>query len=142
MIILLSLSIFSCGESLSDKQRKALKDEMNNREVKKIKEEEIVAETFAVGRSLYKNHLLENDSLKRVYKADIYLLQKEESIDNPIDKKLFEAYNYTLTQGGQASDNVQRDESIMVYTKPHIENDMYVGVYVIRIPRKQLILKM
>jgi len=138
----MSFLIISCGGGLSEKQRKALKDEMKNREVKKVKEEEIVAETFAVGKKIYSSHISGKDSLQSVYEAEVYLLKSEDSVKNEVDKKLLDAYNYSLTQGGQGSDNVQRDKLEMVYTKPHIANDMYVGIYVIRIPRKQLILNM
>jgi len=139
------LSVFllsACGGGLSDEQRKSLKEEMEAREIKKVAEEDIVAETFRQGKKVLKYHQAGNDSVAKEIGANIYMLSKDDSVSNKIDWELIEAYKYSLTHGGPLADNVQRDKEEMIYTMPYLENEEFKGMYVVRIPRKKIILSL
>lgn len=48
------LIIIGCGGSLPEEQRKALKEEMKNRRIKKVSEEQIFEKAFEMGRTYMK----------------------------------------------------------------------------------------
>lgn len=136
-VICIACLSFACGGGLSDDQRKALKNELEQREIKKIPEEDIVEATFKQGRKFLTYYQAGADSLLR--EIDARILKKNDSTASEVEWNLLEAYKYSMTQGAQPSENVQRDGEVMVYTMPLIENDMFVGIYVIRIPRRTIV---
>lgn len=140
--ILLLTVLMSCGGGLSEKQRKTLQEEMKAREIKKVNEEDIVAEAFSLGQKLYKRHLNGSDSLALALGVDIKLLGKNDSTENELEWQLLEAYKFNLTNGGPLADNVQRDADEMIYTVPFTQADEFKGIYVLRIPRRQLVLNL
>lgn len=143
LLIVSLLILFGCGGSgLTDEQRKALNEEMKSREIKKVEEEDVVTETFAIGKQLYQEYTNGQDSLLNLYEAKVYRLKKDAIDSSEKDMELLEAYNYSLSQGGNLSENVQRDGEEMIYTLPFVEEEMYEGIVVIRIPRKTIILNL
>lgn len=141
-VICFSATLIGCGGGLSEEQRKALKDEMEHREIKKVPEEHIVEATFKTGRKLLISHQEGVDSLLTNIGASAYLLKKNDSTESKVEWELLEAYNYSMTQGAQPAENVQRDGEMMVYTMPAIENDVFIGIYIVRIPRNEIILSL
>lgn len=140
IIILLIVIITGCDASLSKKERKSLKDEMTQREIKKISEDHIIAETFVQGKRIINAYENGSDSLLNSMNATLTKLGKNDSTNNETYWKLLEAYKYTLTQGGQLSDNVQRDGDYLIYTVPFVQNDEFAGIYLVRIPKKEIVL--
>lgn len=141
-IIYISFLCVACGGGLSDDQRKALKEEMESREIKKIPEEDIVDATFEKGRKLLNAYQAGVDSALQNIGAEARLLRDTDSTASKKEWELLEAYKYSMTNGAQPTENVQRDGEMMVYTMPAIENDMFVGIYVVRIPRKEIVLEL
>ncbi|MTI22484.1 hypothetical protein E1176_15740 [Fulvivirga sp. RKSG066] len=141
-MLLCLLLLASCGGSISDEQRKSLQQEMKDREIKKVQEEDIVAKTFELGKEIHRQYLSGNDSLQKTLKTDLYIIEKGDSVEKKKDWEIFEAYEYSLTNGAPLSDNVQRDGEEMIYTYPLVIEDEFAGIYVIRIPRKQLVLNL
>lgn len=143
IVFFITASLMACDASLSEKERQTLKKEMEQREVKKVSEDDIIAETFEQGKKLVREYESDSsDSLLTKMNASIIQLGKNDSTDNETYWKLIEAYKYNLTQGGQLSDNVQRDGDYLIYTAPYIENDEFAGIYLVRIPKKEIVLSM
>jgi len=138
-VICISCLYMSCGGGLSDEQRKALKNELEEREIRKIPEEDIVEATFKKGRKLLAQYQAGADTLLNKLEVDARILKKNDSTTSKVEWELLEAYKYSMTQGAQPAENVQRDGEVMVYTMPLIENNMFEGIYVIRIPRKTIV---
>ncbi len=141
-IIYISLLCVACGGGLSDDQRKALKEEMEQREIKKVAEEDVVDAAFKRGKELLVSHQAGADSVVINAGAEVRLLLQNDSTASKVEWELLEAYKYSMTQGAQPTENVQRDGEMMVYTMPAIENDMFVGIYIVRVPRKEIILNL
>ncbi|MDX1627372.1 MAG: hypothetical protein R3345_01665 [Fulvivirga sp.] len=141
-LFILCSFLLACGGSLSDEQRKALKEEMEAREIKKVKEEDIVARSFELGKAIYQNHINNSDSLVKALNATILWLEPTDSGGGDLEKQLLEAYVYSFEQGEKLSHNVQRDSEVMLYTMPVVSEESFEGIYVIRIPRKEVVLNL
>jgi len=141
-LLLGTIIITSCGGELSKEKRKAFQKEMKAREIRRVAEEDIVAEAFKMGKALFKEFSENKDSLQKVVNAKIYLLQPDTSIKNEKEQELMEAYSYSAEQGNSMDANVQRDGEEMIYSVPKVKDGVLEGVYFIRIPRKQLVLEL
>lgn len=141
-VLLGAIIITSCGGELSKEKRKAFQKEMKAREIRRVAEEDIVAETFKMGKALFKEFSENKDSLQNAVNANIYLLHPGDAIENAKDQELMEAYNYSAAQGTSMDANVQRDGEEMIYSVPKVQDEHLEGVYMIRIPRKQLVLEL
>lgn len=151
---LLVLLLAGCGGSLTDEQRKKIKEEMERGTIQKVSEVEIQEGALAIGRSitskLNANSIHRHsyvDSLERVYKVDILLLQPGDSMLLGIEQQIIEAYT-AGSDSIELADNVQRtSKDTLLYTKPilkknsngSMEFDYAVGV---RMPKKQVILSL
>lgn len=142
ILLLITIIICGCDTSLSEKERRSLKEEMQQREIKKISEDDIVAETFEQGKKLVKEYETGSDSLLNNMNASIAKLGVKDSTANETYWKLLDAYKYSLTQGGPLSDNVQRDNEFLIYTVPYLEKGEFAGIYIVRISKKEIVLAM
>ena len=151
------LFLASCGGSLSEEQRKKLREEMQLREIKRVTEAEITEAAFAKGRALMlsaeklQGDSASIDSLVRTEKGRLHFLEPGQSRGVMLEQQLIEAY--LAAESGQQQDNVQfvrnsegATDSIL-YTKPVIirgtdGSDRLKGVWNLWLSRKQLILAM
>jgi hypothetical protein len=141
--------LVACGGTLTDEQRKKLKEGMKLNEIKKISEAQITEAAFAMGRSLAKSIDKANrkqiDSLQRTCKVKILSLHLGDSQLLKIEKEIVEAYTAGSGQV-QLNDNVQRvGTDSLLYTKPimkELQDGSLQFTYAlgIRIPRKQVVL--
>lgn len=151
-ILFLWLALTSCGGSLTDDQRKKVKEEMESHALKKVTDAEITEGAFVLGRSLAEtinNSSLSNsnltDSLQKVYHVKINPLQPGDSLLFEIEKQIVEAYTAGSGQV-ELSDNVQRiGTDSLLYTKPVMKempdgSVQFAYALGIRIPRKQIVL--
>lgn len=124
LILISAVLWMSCTGTLSDNQRKKIKDEMTNSEIKKVTESEITDAAFKYGRHIASiieksDKTLSNksllDSLNTVYYVEIIAIQPDNESLRGVEKLLLEAYQ-TNTQG---SDNIQKmGTDSLLYTKP------------------------
>ncbi len=147
--VLLLVSAFmmnSCGGSLSDEQRKKIKQEMETSQIKKISEAEITEATLENGRRLIAvlKQSSTADSLASAEKVKIKWLQAGQSDATAMEQQLIEAY---LTQiSGGTMDNVQKiGTDSLLYTVPVVVKrddgvDEVKGVWSIYFSRKQIVL--
>lgn len=126
--LLLSLLVLaSCGGTLSDEQRKKLRDRMKEDEIKYISPGELTDAAFALGRSISstlssKDPGMVNqelmDSLEAALNVKIVSIQPGDSGVAGIEAQLIEAY---MTSSGPSdiTDNVQKlGTDSLLYTKP------------------------
>lgn len=147
-----ALVLISCTGTLSDNQRKKIKEEMTNSEIKKVTESEITEAAFKYGRKLASiieesDKALTNkpflDSLAIAYNVEIVTLQSSsnENLRN-VEKLLLEAYQ----TNAQSSDNIQKmGNDTIIYTKPLMRehpdgSTEFLKALGIRMLKKQIIL--
>lgn len=135
----LFLTIISCGGSLSDEQRRALKKEMETRAIKRVSDDQIFEKALAMGRgyvrTLDKNN---QDSLAEANGVTILFADTLSSTLSAEQKELFEAYNYTPEEDVQ--DNVQKLKDTILYSYPVKDTASLKGVWFINIPIKKIVL--
>lgn len=146
--------VFLAGCDSSQKvDRSAIKEEMANREIKKVTEAEIVSQTLIEGQEIIRNseNLLKEKSreklayIDRTHSIDSNLIEWVHSLDtlevahdseinfldftsnnesSSVEQEILEAYKYDLEQGNTLNENVQKlKESYLLYTSPLIISD-------------------
>lgn len=151
---LLLFAMFSCGGSLTDDQRKKVKEDMELHSLRKVSDAEITEAAFAYGKSIAKmleNSTLTNsqliDSLEQSFNVKIHSLVSGDSLLLEIERQIVEAYT---SGSGQVplNDNIQRiGTDSLLYTKPMLKempdgSIQFMYALGIRIPKKQVILSM
>lgn len=125
-LLAIVLLLAGCGGSLSDEQRKKLRERMKDDEIKHVSEGELMAAAFDYGRAI--DSILEKrdpamvnrkfiDSLELAFGVEISSIQPGDSMLLGIESKLIEAY--AAGAGQPIADDVQKlgTDSIL-YTKP------------------------
>jgi hypothetical protein len=155
-VLLFGILFFSCGGTLSDEQRKRMKEQMELHKIRRVTEVEITEAAFAKGRAAvagfqqYKN-AGNFDSLQKVNGGKIHWLTTANPGTTETEKQLFEAYQGS--QSSTAQDNIQKirrndgtDSDSLLYTKPVFSTangtEQLDGVWSVWLSRKQLILEM
>jgi len=124
-VILLLLT--ACGGSLSDEQRKKMRERMKGDEIKHITEGELTAASFAYGRSI--STILEKrdpsmvdakllDSLETAFNVHISAIQPGDSMLLAIESQLIEAYTSSAGQVNVADDVQKIGTDSILYTRP------------------------
>lgn len=142
--------VSSCTGTLTDEQRKKIKENMAQGEIKKVTESEITDATYTWGRKLAsaiekKDRLLTNntflDSLAQAEGLEIISLQENQQGLRQVEKQILEAYASNM--GGE---NVQKmGTDSLLYTKPvfreHPDGSTeFLKAIAIRFTRKQIVL--
>ncbi|MCA6078446.1 hypothetical protein [Fulvivirga sedimenti] len=131
-------SLFSCGGNLSDQERKALQEEMANREIRQIRDEEIVNEALDMARSIRES---DSDSLLTALGAEksVYYARPE----NEKLAELWDAYEEAIGNGIQPEDNIQRDyPDWLIYTFIDEGDSGKYFMTSIRIAKKSVVLSL
>jgi hypothetical protein len=156
-VYLLPLLLTACGGTLSDEQRKKIREEMEMSKIRKVSEAEIMEAAFAKGRAivktieLFKDDTLRIDSLLEAEEGKIRWAVPGQSGAHETEQQLIDAYISAETGGQQ--DNVQKirtstgESDSLLYSKPvisHLPNgvDKLEGIWNIWLSKKELILSM
>ncbi len=152
--IIVLILVSSCGGSLSEDQRKKLRENMEAGEIKKVTDAELTEAAFAYGRSIItileaKDKSLGNlnlvDSLENVYEVKIAPLVPGDSLLLEIENQIIEAYTSGAGQV-QLNDDLQKlGADSMLYTKPILRERPdgsveFVKAVGIHMPKKSIIL--
>jgi hypothetical protein len=155
-LIILLLVATACGGSLSDEQRKKMKESMEAGEIRKVTDAELTEAAFEFGRMISavieKNDpLLANskliDSLEQEFDVRILALQPSDTMLLTVEKQIIEAY----TSGSgvvHLSDNIQRmSNDSLLYTQPVVRelpdgSSQFEHALGIRMPVKSVVLSM
>jgi len=148
------IALSACGGSLSDEQRRKIKEDMKEHTIVRVTDAEITEEAFRYGRNVMKTLETSNaatstqtDSLGQVLKAKIKWVVPGEKNALEIERQLIEAYLVGSVNGG-IQDNIQRmGADSLMYTKPVTEkladgSENVKGMWSIKISKKDLILSM
>lgn len=119
--LFLLLVMMACGGSLTDEQRRELREGQAKQEIKKVTQAEIMEQAFATGRKLIETIGKDSTAIARLalqYHADIRFIKPGQSTALVIEQQLIEAYLMSIVEGGTA-DNVQKiPGDSMLYTFP------------------------
>jgi hypothetical protein len=127
VFLALLLLLTACGGSLSEEQRKKMRERMKDDEIKRITEGELMDASFAYGRSIAT--IIEKrdpalvdraliDSLEKAFNVRIAAIQPGDSLLLGIEAKLIEAYTSSAGQVEIADDIQKIDNDSILYTKP------------------------
>lgn len=150
VLILLVLCLFGCGGSLTEEQRKKLKEGRELQSIVKITEAEIMEAAFAKGRVLV-DELSSPSLADQVAKSrgvKIHWLEPGAKNALEIEQQLIDAYINSVMEGVPLRDNVQNmGADSILYTKPVVVTNpdssiIVKGTWNIWISKKQLILGM
>lgn len=146
----------SCDQSSDQLDTAAIKEELNNRKIKKISEADILEASFEKGRKLIDTLNLEKkkinsestdtlntqfrlgalqpviESLQQVSKAEIKKIVPADLDANGVrkpEKEILEAYQYNAAQGLKVDDNVQILEQYIFYSAPIMESGELKGMW-------------
>ena len=130
LIILLTLG---CSGSLSEDQRKAFREEMEDREIKKVNENEIFRKALEIGREMSAKDEPDND-------IRIFSVALEDSLAlNDIEKKVLMAYAYA-PDPVQVEDNIQKQGlDSLIYSRYIMEADSVGRILFIKMPRAKAV---
>lgn len=156
-IVITVLLVTGCGGTLSDEQRKKMREQMALHEIRKVSDTEITEAAFASGRKIMQS--LENfgsdsariDSFIRSSKGKVKWLVPGGRNAIALEQQLIDAYIAGGT--GTRQDNVQKirtaegESDSLLYTKPVVTKlpdgtDRLDGVWNIWLSKKELILSM
>lgn len=124
-LLILILFISGCGGTVSDEQRKKMRDRMKEDEIKRVTGGELMAAAFEYGRSI--DSIIEKrdpsmsnkkliDSLESAFNVRISSIKPGDSLLLAMESQLIEAYTSSQVQG---ADNIQKMGSdSLLYTKP------------------------
>jgi hypothetical protein len=150
-VLLIVVALVSCTGSLSDEQRKRIKESMEQGELKKLSEAQVTEAAFAYGREIAsvlnkKDKTLTNaallDSLSQAFQIEIVSIQLESQNLRGVERQLLEAY----MGGGESNDNIQKmGPDSLLYTKPILRehpdgSTEFMKAIGIRMTRKQVVL--
>jgi hypothetical protein len=150
-ILLVMAGLVACTGSLTDEQRKRIRESMEQGEIKKVTESEIMQSAFDYGRQVSAaiettdksfTNLAKLDSLEQAYQVEIVILEKGNKSLRDKEKQLLDAY---LSDAGN-NDNVQLiGVDSILYTKPYVRerfdgSNEFIRALGLRITRKQVVL--
>lgn len=147
---LVALLAASCTGSLTDEQRKKIKEEMQNSKISRVSEVQITEAAFERGRNLttivqkYPNPGAAIDSVSKAEEVSIRWLRTKAKASHPVEQSMVEAYENTPVSS--LEDNVQKirhgnqETDSLLYTLPVVQNDSLLGVWSVWLSKKKLIL--
>ena len=152
------IALAACGGSLSDEQRKKMREEMELHEIKRVTEVEITEAAYAQGRAVMaalektSQNNASIDSLAQATKTSIKWVKVGSTNALEIEQQLIDAY-ITGAADGTLQDNVQKirhgeeESDSLLYTKPVVselpDGSVQVeGTWSIILSKKELILSM
>jgi len=141
----------ACGGSLSDEQRKQMREASEQQTIVKVTEAEIMEAAFAKGRSVMSQLKESNPDTSKVSMEEIvriHWLVPGEAHSLEIEQQLIEAYLNSMLTGTPLQDNVQKiGEDSLLYTNPVVltraDSSIEIkGTWNIWMSKRQLILAM
>ncbi|HET9054016.1 MAG TPA: hypothetical protein VFM90_07580 [Cyclobacteriaceae bacterium] len=150
-VFLLVAIVTACGGSLSDEQRRQMREASEQQEIVKVTEVEIMEAAFAKGRSVMSRLRQDNPDTSRVSTEEavaINWLAPGETYGLDIEQQLIEAYLNSLLTGTPLQDNIQKiGEDSLLYTNPVVitraDSSIEIkGTWNIWISKRDLVLAM
>jgi hypothetical protein len=146
------LVLLSCNGKLTEEQKRKIREERKESQLKKISEVDITEAAFQSGRTI--TNIIEKrdieltqptfiDSLEKVFSVEIISMKADDSTLRAIEKQVIEAY----ISGGNIdlNDNVQKvGKDSILYTKPMMRkmpdgSVVFVKALGLRMSKKEVI---
>jgi hypothetical protein len=149
--IVLVLLLSACGGSLSDEQRKQMREASEQQAIIKVTDAEILEAAFAKGRSVMSQLKDNNPDTSKVAAREavkIHWLGAGKAHGLEIEQQLIDAYVNSLLSGTSLQDNVQKiGADTLLYTNPVVitkaDSSIEIrGTWNIWIAKRELILAM
>jgi len=152
--LLILFAAVSCTGSLTDEQRKKMRENMEAGEIRKVSDAELTEASFAYGREIAKiieakDRTMTNqtllDSLQNTFHVRIVALVPGDSMALEIENQIIEAYTSGAGQVTLNDDLQKLGTDSMLYSKP-ILRDLpdgsveFVRALGIHMPKKEIIL--
>jgi hypothetical protein len=150
VLVFMSVWLFSCGGSLTDEQRKKMKEAREQQSIQKVTDAEITEAALEKGRAVMKT-LTQPDQAEAVSQTEhvkIHWLEPGGSDALEIEQQLIDAYINSMIAGVPLQDNVQDiGQDSVLYTNPVVvtrpDSSLEIkGTWNIWMSKKQLILGM
>lgn len=145
------LLMTACGGSLSDEQRKQMREASEQQEIVKVTEAEIMEAAFAKGRHVMIKLNQDNPDTSNIATQEtvkIHWLVPGKKHGLEVEQQLIEAYLNSLLSGTRLQDNIQKiGTDSLLYTAPVVviradSSIEITGTWNIWIPKRELILTM
>jgi hypothetical protein len=158
LFVAITFFVCACGGSLSDEQRRKIREEMELHKIRKITEAEITEAAYAKGRTLIaivehsENNPHKIDSLAARSKTRIRWIVPGKSTAEGVEQQLIESY-IAGAERGSLQDNLERirnaegETDSLLFTRPVVKNlpDGAVkveGTWNVTMSQKHVILEM
>ena len=155
-ILFMAALLLACGGSLSDEQRKQMKENIELNKIVRVTEVEITEAAFAKGRETvqliesFEGDSVRIDSVLERNKGRVRYIQPGKANALALEQQLIDAY--LADPSGAHQDNVQKlrntdgDFDSLLYTRPVTKkladgSEQLDGVWNIWLPKKELILE-
>jgi len=134
LFCLLFLISTSCNQgSISDEQRKKLKEEKADRKIQRLTEADILNAAKSNAEKIF----LEKDSSQLIW------VSLSDSSITSFQKKMKEAYQYAFDEGMESFDNIEdMGDGNIVFTRSSINADSIAGYWMILLDKKNVIIGM
>lgn len=151
LLIISFVLLTACGGSLSDEQRKRMREASGQQAIVKVTEAEILDAAFVKGRSVMSRLRENNPDTSKVSAEEtvrIHWLAPGKAHGLEIEQQLIEAYLNSLLTGTPLQDNVQKiGEDSLLYTNPVVitraDSSIEIkGTWNIWMSKRELILAM
>ena len=148
---MLALMVTACGGSLSDEQRKQMREASEQQAIVKVTEAEILDAAFVKGRSVMSRLTVNKPDTGKVSAEEIvriHWLVPGKTHGLEIEQQLIDAYLNSLLSGVPLQDNVQKiGEDSLLYTNPVVitraDSSIEIkGTWNIWMSKRELILAM
>lgn len=131
--LLVLILLLGCGGSLSDEQRKKLREGVDNSKIVRLSDSEIVMSSLEQGRSIFQSMESRGfkpdaiDSIENQYRVRVKLITPGSHDALEVESQLIEAY-VVGAETGSLPDNIQKlgvtdnqdQYDSLVYTKPQV----------------------
>jgi hypothetical protein len=156
-IVFLAVVLAACGGSLTDEQRKRMREQMALHQIRKVSDAEITEAAFSRGRQVMQaidglgGDSLRIDSLLKAEQGKIRWLTPNATNAIPLEQELIDAYReanaLALHDNVQQIRNTSGSTDSLLYTRPVVIQQAggaarLKGVWNIWLSKKQLILSM
>lgn len=144
--VLLILVTWGCNAGLPEEQRKALREEMENREVKRVSEHEIFRKALEMGKIVVTEI---GDTLRpgvmQKHNVEIKIVGLADTLGlSETELKVLKAYLYA-PEPGELEDNIQKEgDKHLIYSKPILNatGDSLRELVFIRMLKKDVVLSL
>ncbi len=133
---LILLVCFSCNQQgMTDEHRKKLKKETADRKIIRVTDADILNAAKIMAVEVY-----DLSKSNNILPKNMKWISLQDTLSNPYEVQMQEAYQYSIDQGLQLYENIERiNNEKFVFTKPEILSDSTQGFWLVTLEQKAII---